>query len=224
MRKIGGLFGRSPFGPLHEHMAKVHDCVEQIPPLMEAFIAAQWDEVVRLGEEIDRFEAEADEIKHGIRNSISSSIFSSSERGDILSILKTQDSVADRCKDVSVLTAMRRTVVPDFLKPVLAALARQVKSTTDILLEVSHSLCQVFEQSYDQAALAAVMERIDDIHRSEHEADQEEKRFLELMFEREKELDPVSIFLLMKVVGRVGSVADSAENVGDSLRGWIESR
>jgi len=38
MRTIGGVFGRSPMGPLYEHMLRVMDCLTELKPLMKGKI------------------------------------------------------------------------------------------------------------------------------------------------------------------------------------------
>ena len=42
MRSIAGLFGRSPFRPLAENTARVHETVQLVKPLMGALCAGGW--------------------------------------------------------------------------------------------------------------------------------------------------------------------------------------
>jgi len=60
MSLISELFGRSPIGPLVEHTKKVHECVKQVTPLMEACVREDYEEIHRLQDKVSKLEYEAD--------------------------------------------------------------------------------------------------------------------------------------------------------------------
>jgi uncharacterized protein Yka (UPF0111/DUF47 family) len=63
MKTIGGVLGRSPFGPLHEHMMKVNDCSKMLRPLMEHFLKEDCRKVSDGSKPVSRLEHEADNIQ-----------------------------------------------------------------------------------------------------------------------------------------------------------------
>lgn len=101
MKTIGGVLGRSPFGPMHEHMMKVNNCLKMLRPLIEHFLKGDYQKVADCSKRISKLEHEADMIKVVIKKSLSRSLFVSMERADILSCLKEQDGIADSCEDVA---------------------------------------------------------------------------------------------------------------------------
>lgn len=224
MNIIGGLFGRSPFGPLHEHMAKVEECVEKLAPTVEFFLEGNWEGVRHKTEVISRIEHEADEIKRSIRSSLSTSIFSSVERSEILSLLKTQDAVADRCEDVALRLAMRKTPFPPFLREGFRELIARVTETTSLVSEVTRNLHRLYDESGDRSRVQLILRQIDQVDVAEHLADELEDRLRADLFEREKEVDPVTVMILLEIFKQIGNIADAAENVGDGFRSWIETR
>ena len=62
------LFGRSPIRPLQEHMSKVHACVTELTPLIDAVIANDQDKVASVRKDIATKENEADELKWQLRH------------------------------------------------------------------------------------------------------------------------------------------------------------
>lgn len=62
MRTFLELFAKSPFKPITRHARKVHDVAAQVRPLMDAFLAEDWDQTHELYEQISRLEHQADEI------------------------------------------------------------------------------------------------------------------------------------------------------------------
>ena len=68
MKAFEKLFGRSPFGMIHEHAKKVHECVGLIKPLAEALVKGDFETIDKLHHEMSRIEHEADMIKNKINN------------------------------------------------------------------------------------------------------------------------------------------------------------
>ena len=70
MATIGKLFGKSPFGPLQEHMVIVKECVDYIIPFFEAVINKDKKSVKEIAEKIFVLEDKADDIKNDLRDQI----------------------------------------------------------------------------------------------------------------------------------------------------------
>jgi hypothetical protein len=223
MKSIGGLFGRSPYGPLHEHMAKVQECVEKLPAAVEFFLDKQWDDCKKKGKVISKVEHEADVIKQSIRAHLSNSIFSPVKRSEILLMLKTQDAVADRCEEVAGILTMRETPFPDFLKNDFILLISKVVRTANLLTDTTRELNRLSEDAGSDIEKQMIIDGIDDIHMVEHEADIIEEKLKADLFKSEKDVDPVTIMILLDLFKKVGHIADAAENVSDAIRCWLET-
>ena len=136
MRIIGSLFGRSPFGPLVEHTKKVHECVDQIKPLITALINENFEEIERLHDVVSKLEYEADRLKHGIREQLPRRHFLPVERVEIDNFLRCQDRMADKVEDFAVILTLRKTRVHpelkeqflDFVEQIFQRFVHQVSS------------------------------------------------------------------------------------------------
>lgn len=217
MKTIGGVLGRSPFGPMHEHMMKVNDCLKMLRPLMEHFLRGDYQKVADCSKRISTLEHEADMIKVVIKKSLSRSLFVSVERADILACLKEQDGIADSCEDVARLLEMRKTEVPPALKEKLLKLADKVVEAVKAVREVSKELKALAESSYTRSELGKLSKSLKLAARKEWEADKIQLDFAKKLFEAETELTPVSVFFLINISKEMGTIADHAENVADCL-------
>ena len=94
MRRIGGLLGRSPFGPLYEQMVKVTGAVEELPRLAGSLARGDGDAASEAVERIRRIEREADDVKSAIRDHLSNSMFTSVDRAETLHLVSCIDSIA----------------------------------------------------------------------------------------------------------------------------------
>ncbi|MCK4326142.1 TIGR00153 family protein [bacterium] len=224
MKIIGGILGRSPSGPIHEHMMKVNDCLKLLRKLVKEFTEEDYSKVKEHSVEISRLEHQADMIKGTIRDSLSKSFFSSIERADILSYLKEQDRIADSCEDVAKLMEMRKTRLPEVLKKRLLKLTDKVMEAVEAVKSATAQLKSLEKSSYARNELDKALRSLDLAAKREWEADGIQLDFAKKLFQVEKEMDPISVFFLINISKQIGLIADHAENVADILRRMIIRR
>jgi len=223
-RTIGGIFGRSAFGPIFEHMVKVQDCIALLSPLVGAFAEADRGEVRRLADEMHRREGEADRIKNEIRRSLSRSFFTSVERSEMLYLLKAQDDISDSCDEVAKLLEMRDTPLPREMSASFTALARQVAATGAVLAEIVDKL-QAFEENPNpRAQIEQVGVLIDRLQADEHEVSLREHDALKDVFREEQRIDPVSVIFLMQIARQLGETIGAVQNTVDVIERMIGRR
>ena len=131
MAWIDKLVGRSPIGPMQEHMRAAVACAHQIIPLVEAMVSGDREVVRAQRAEIDRLEHEADEIKHEIRSHLPRRLMLAMERRDMLEILDYQDSIADVTQDIAELVDQRGMQLPEALAEPVRGLTVRVVAACD---------------------------------------------------------------------------------------------
>ncbi|MFQ6093519.1 MAG: TIGR00153 family protein [bacterium] len=215
---LAGLFAKSPFGPLSEHMAAVKRCVDLLRPMFEATIEQDYGRVEELAKQISEQEHKADVIKNEIRDHLPKSIFLPVSRTDILNFLKEQDAIADDAEDVGVLLTIRKTRLPAQLKGELFAFVDKVLETFELTVQVTGEIKLLMESSFGGTEVGKVLQLVDKIGHAEWEADNRQFLLAQKMFQMEEELRPADIVILMSIFQQVARLADHAENVGDLLR------
>lgn len=218
MSIISKLFGKSPFEPLYQHMLKVKECVDLVRPLMDAFLKGDDKKLEEMAEKIFKAEHDADVVKKDIRNNLPKSILLPVARGDLLSFLKEQDNIADSAEDLAVFLTMRKTVVPEELKPELKNFVEKVLETYEVAMTVSSEIKVLAETSFAGVEAHKVMDLIEELKLKEWEADKAQMEAAKKMFSIEKKLDPVSVMMWMHIFGELGILANHAENAGDRMR------
>lgn len=224
MRTIHELFGKSPFGPLVEHTRRVHRTVELVRPLLEAYLAEDWDRVEELHDEISRREHQADLQKNEIREELPKSLFLPVDRGDVLHYLKEQDAIADAVEDLAVMLTLRAIPTPEDLKPEILEFADQVILTSQGLVAAASELGELFEASFGGPEVDTVMKMVAEVNDQEWEADKHQRRVTRTLLEHEDGLDAVEVMLWMRSLEVLGRVANHAENTGDLLRMMMARR
>ncbi len=224
MRRIGGIFGRQPFGPIYEHMVKVGDCVNLLRPLLDAVIDKDYDNARSIVKHMDELEGAADHIKNDIREHLSHSLFSASERGDIVIHLKVQDDIADACQDFAQSVSIRRTEIPEELAGLFQELTDGVCDAVDLLITASRRLRKVAESSFDKSRVEETRKQMKAVRLGEYEVEKKGRVILQRMFEIEDKLKPVTLHFLMTFVDELSHVANEAENTADSIIRMVSHR
>lgn len=218
MRGIFRLFAKSPFEPLVQHANQVRETVQLLRPLFDAFIEADRERIQEIYEEISDREHDADETKNEVRDHLPRSVLLPVNRGDVLAYVKEQDGMADAAEDLGVILSMRQIRIVPELHDKLLALVDQVVETSQVLFDAANELTELQAASFAGPEVERVLRLVAELHRQEREADELQAAFSRAVFEHEDTIDPVSVYLLMRVAEVLGDVADCAENTGDILR------
>lgn len=221
MRTIGGLFGRSAWGPLWEHLTKASECLNLVKLSIRSFVEEDFTNLEDLARRAACVEKDADSIKESIRQRLSRSMFSSVERSDILAWLRQQDGIADSCEDVVKLFSLRKTKVVKDLKKPLKQLIDKVAFMMNEVIEAVKIFGQIANTELTDEKLNKLSGLIEGIQRGKDEVSNLQKEFLKTLFSLERKMDPVSIFFLKDVGEKISRIADRIENVGDLMRHMI---
>ncbi|MHC4915449.1 MAG: TIGR00153 family protein [Planctomycetota bacterium] len=224
MKTIGGLFGRSPYGPVHEMMVKVQQCVEKLPDLIANQLSGDADALQGSCDELDRLESQADDIKREIRAHLSTSLFTSVERAEILELTHRLDNVADACQDTGKVMCMRRTEIPEAMVGGFPRLGELLTAAAERMSAVTARLSGTGEEKVTRDTLQGLVEELGEISRVEHDCDTEQHKLQHDLFSMEDRLAPMDIFFLMNIIRELGEVADELENAADSLARALGSR
>ncbi len=221
MALINDIFGKSPFGPIVEHAKKVHECIELIKPLMEALVNEDYELIHELQEKTSKLEYEADLIKHDIRKHLPRRYFLPVSREELDGFLQSQEKIADYVQDFAVILIIRKTRLHPSLHKGFFALVDQVFQVSGTLLTAAVELNSLAEVSFTGGEARMVLDRIKDLSVEEWHADTMARELSIQIYNLEDELKPLTIIFYEKLLLKLSSIANEAENAGDFLRAMI---
>ncbi len=217
MAWIDKLVGRSPIGPMQEHMRAAVACAHQIIPLVEAMVSGDREAVRSQRAEIDRLEHEADQIKHEIRSHLPRRLMLAMERRDMLEILDYQDSIADVTQDIAELVDQRGMQLPEALAEPVRGLTVRVVAACDQGQRIIDELDELVETGFSGREVSRVEVMISELARIETETDQLLDHACRKLFALEDELG-ISTVYWHQILLWIADVADYSERVGNRLR------
>lgn len=214
---LSGVFGRSPVRPLQQHMRKVVACVNELIEFFEATVANDWGRAAQARENVSRLENEADAMKTDVRLHLPNTLFMPVARADILDLVTVQDKVANKAKDITGLMTGRKMQIPEPLgKPVLAFVQRAVDAARQAETTVNE-LDELFETGFRGAEVEVVESMIKELDRIEKDTDRMQIDIRAQLFKMEKDLPPVDVMFLYKIIDWIGDLADQSQRVGSRL-------
>jgi len=194
-----------------------------IKALMEALTHENHLEIHQLQDKMSKLEHQADRIKLEIREYLARCYLLPVNRADLEGFLGCQEKMADYAKDFSVILVIRKTRLHPSMVEMFFAFVDQVVRVSETLLAASTEIQNLAEVSFGGAEAKLVMEGLAGIGEEEWKADRLARALSREIYNLEKELEPLTIIFYEKMLLKLSSIANEAENAGDMLRNMIVS-
>lgn len=212
------IFGSSPVKPLQQHMVKVMETVVPLNSLVEGVLANDLDRVAVIQEEIARHEDEADDLKHELRLHLPRTLFMPVERRDILEVLNMQDRIANRAKDIAGLIRGRRMTIPESIAEDFARFVSRGVDACKQANRIIDELDELVETGFSGVEVERVQDMIKELDRIEKDTDVIQVRIRSKLFDIERDLPPVDVMFLYRIIDWTGDLGDRAQRVGSRLQ------
>jgi predicted phosphate transport protein (TIGR00153 family) len=212
-------FVTSPFEGLLEHAEKVKECAWAFQQAIECHISDRCRQFEELRREVSQLENQADSIKRRIRGHLPIGTLMPVSKFQLFRYLREQDQVLDAVKDS--LNWISYRTEPGIPEEVHKDFFLLVDAVIDPLEELSRMVAGAkrYFETYSEKQRVAVKEIIQNVRSQEHEADKAEAAIKQRVFNMD--IDPVTVFHMIRLAETIGSIADHAENAGDMMRAML---
>lgn len=211
------IFGASPIKPMQDHMTRATESVARLVEFIEAVVADDWDRAAELQQTISNVEGDADNQKKSLRLNLPNSLFMPVARQDLIELLRTQDGIANRAKDIAGLMTGRRMAIPAPLQAGFVGFVRRCHDAAMQAQKTVDELDELYETGFGGAEARKVRGLIDEIGAIEADTDVLQRELRAELFRIERDLFPVDVMFLYQVIDWIGDLADEAERVGSRL-------
>jgi predicted phosphate transport protein (TIGR00153 family) len=202
---------------LQLHSEAVLAVVKKFEELIQAFSSFEWEKACCLGREVTMLESQADDRLGKFNRALAGGAFLPAYRGDLARLGAQVDNVADVTEEVSrTLLSRERTwgVMKRERKRTEGLREGMVKmgKLGALCAEALSSSVKTLTSNIDLAETQAK-----EVGRREHESDLIEQGLIVNLYEREKELDPVTVMQLDQIIHGIGDISDQAEEASHLL-------
>lgn len=212
------MFARSPFMPMQEHITKAQECAAELIPFFQAVIDENWETARDIQKQIAQFEHEADNIKREIRQNLPGNLFLPVQRTDLLELVRMQDKIANKAKDISGLILGRQMTMPECIHTELFEFLNTALATTEQAKTAMHELDELITSGFRGHEVEVVERLIRELDRLEHETDEHERNLRSALFKVERTLYPIDAMFLYRIIEWIGDLANRAQQVGSRLQ------
>lgn len=213
------LFVTSPFEGLQEHAEKVKECAWAFQQAIECHVSDRCRQFEELRREVSKLENQADNIKRRIRGHLPIGTLMPVSKFQLFRYLREQDQVLDAVKDaLNWISYRTEPGIPAELEKYVFLLVDAVIDPLEELSRMVAGAKQYFE-TYSEKQRVAVKEIISQVRAQEHAADKAEAEIKRRVFNMD--IDPVTVFHMVRLAETIGSIADHAENAGDMMRAML---
>ncbi len=215
---LSKIFGTSPVKPLQAHMAKADECAGRLPDFFRAVFAEDWDAATTVRGEISQLEHEADALKKELRLQMPKNLLMPVARADLLSVLRVQDEIANLSKDIAGVIIGRRMLFPQQLRESYFGLLQRSVDASKQAHKTVNELDELFEVGFSGKEVEIVQGFINTLDQIENDTDKREIEVRAVLFGLERNLNPVEVMFLYKVIDLTGDLADTCQRVGSRLQ------
>jgi len=138
-------------------------------------------------------------------------------RSDLLDLLSVQDKIANRAKDIAGLMLGRCMNIPPQLQPQMLAYVQRCVDASTQALKALKELDTLLETGFSGREAALVEKMVEELEDIERDTDRMQVAVRRALYQLEKDLPPVDVIFLYKIIEWVGDIADRAERVGNRL-------
>ena len=211
------LFGHSPMSSMHEHMVIANDCCSLLPRFFQTVKAGDWDQATELRQQVVALEKQADDMKRELRLGLPRSVFLPVQRSDLLELLHMQDRIPNRTKDITGMVMGRKMQIPLNLEATFDTFIDESVSASAIALRALGELDGLIDSGYSGKEIETVEDMLQSLSDVEHGCDLSQVAVEQALFAIEKELDPIDVMFLYRIISWVGELADDAQAVGNRM-------
>ena len=212
------IFGNSPVSPLQKHIEKVVLCVEELIPYFDAVMKNDWGQAGKIQTKLVKLENDADEIKSMLRMQLPSSLFMPMDRRDVLDVLQLQDKIANKAKDIAGLVLGRKMSLPESICNTYIEFLNRCVDATRQTQNAINELDELVAAGFRGNEVTRVKEMIKELHVIEDETDKIQIKLRAELYKIEKDLPPVDVMFIYKIIEWTGDLADNAQSTGNRLQ------
>lgn len=219
--RIDKLVGPPHFLKIQDMMTLTNRVMLMIPELLSAVYQQDLAACEQMAEAISRSENEVDQIKHGLRQRVYSSLFFSFPKRDFMDFVYQLDGITDRCELLAKTFTYRTISTPESLKVLLNNLTHLLmlmhKHLNAIIIDEVPGL---IEASFSGPEAQAVVSMIDAIIQEGQPLKAQVHDVLVALFQAE--LSVSELLIWQKAVLTLENLGISIEKSATDLRSLME--
>ena len=166
---------------------------------------------------IAKLEGEADKLKKKLRLDLPKSLFMPVSRRDLLEVLTMQDKIANKAKDIAGIIIGRKMTFPSEVSEKLVDFVKRCIDASKQAQKAINELDELVETGFGGREVKLVQSMIKELDSIESDTDKIQVKVRAALFKKEKDLPPVDVMFIYRVIDGIGDLGDLSQRVGSRL-------
>jgi predicted phosphate transport protein (TIGR00153 family) len=211
------IFGESPVLPIQEHCGLCYQAANAMLDMLRHAAEGDWVKAEEGRARVVEFEHRADSLKKEVRSKLPGGMFMPVAREDLLELVIVQDKIANSARDISGLVFGRKMTIPEPIRDSFLAYAKRNVDAAKVASKTIRELDELYEAGFKGKETEVIGKLIDELDEIENETDDLQVNIRQELQALEKQLDPIDVMFLYRVIELLGDIADRAQSVGRRL-------
>ena len=211
------IFGESPVLPIQEHCSLCYQAADAMLDMLRDAAAGDWVKAEEGRARVVEFEHRADSLKKEVRSKLPGGMFMPVAREDLLELVIVQDKIANRARDISGLVFGRKMIIPEPIRDSFLGFSERNVDAAKVASKTIRELDELYESGFKGTETDVIGKLIDELDVIENETDDLQINIRQDLQALEKQLDPIDVMFLYRVIELLGDIADRAQSVGRRL-------
>jgi predicted phosphate transport protein (TIGR00153 family) len=211
------IFGESPVLPIQEHCSLCYQAADAMLDMLRDAAAGDWVKAEEGRARVVEFEHRADSLKKEVRSKLPGGMFMPVAREDLLELVIVQDKIANRARDISGLVFGRKMTIPEPIRDSFLGFSERNVDAAKVASKTIRELDELYESGFKGTETDVIGKLIDELDVIENETDDLQINIRQDLQALEKQLDPIDVMFLYRVIELLGDIADRAQSVGRRL-------
>ena len=138
-------------------------------------------------------------------------------RQDLLELVLVQDKIANITKSIAGMIKQRKIQIPADMYEDFLSFVKLCVNATKFAKKSVNELDELYETGFRGAEVKLVQDLIDSLDEIETKTDDKQSLMQQELFKIEKELPPIDVMFLYRLIDKVAALADMSERVGRRL-------
>ena len=211
------IFGESPVLPIQEHCSLCYQAANAMLDMLRHAAAGDWTQAEEGRARVVEYEHRADTLKKEVRSKLPGGMFMPVAREDLLELVVVQDKIANSARDISGLVFGRRMAIPEPIRDSFLAFAARNVDAAKMANKTIRELDELYEAGFKGKETDVIEGLINELDEIENQTDDMQIKIRQQLQTLEKQLDPIDVMFLYRVIELLGDIADRAQSVGRRL-------
>lgn len=214
---LGKLLGTSPIKPIQQHMQLAQDSVQGLCELLAACADGNWTRAGEIHRIIEGTVSEANTLRREIRVHMPRSLWLAMPRNDLLTLVDTQQHIADGVQDIASPLALRSMAFPSAIQKNIDSVCSLLADCAGQALTAIRELDEMLTQGFGKQERALVSKMLRNLEKRVSRCEKQQRQLFKQISRCEGDVSDLDAMFFYRINDALSALTRNCADVGEQL-------